>query len=165
MPSFLSYFNQGPLNYEEQTINWVKNLYAKLDALIEAETGLKTSHFLKFYENLDALVQRNFQGFSSPKGTLRPNWEAYTKMPIVPAPHMPAMMMDMFEERKPLMSFVSDHGIINRFYPDEKTIENSDMIVTTPDLPAVFDKQYHKGMDFENEKLLGEEKSGKYMFW
>lgn len=119
MPSFLSYFNQGPLNYEEQTINWVSDLYTKLDVLIEAETGLKTIHFLKFYENLDALVQRNFQGFSSPKGTLRPNWEVYTKMPIVPAPHMPAMMMDLFEERKPLMTFVADHGIINRFFPDE----------------------------------------------
>src|SRR5690606_32635580 len=27
MPSFLSYFNQGPLNFEEQVINWIKDLF------------------------------------------------------------------------------------------------------------------------------------------
>ena len=47
----------------------------------------------------------------------------------------------------------------------EKKIEKADRIVTTPDLPEIFDKQYNKGMGFENEKLLAEKKSGKYMFW
>ncbi|MEQ8477105.1 NERD domain-containing protein [Fulvivirga sp.] len=118
MPSFLSYFNQGPLNYEEQTINWIDGLYTKLDSIIEDETGLKTIHFLKFYENLDALIQKNFQGFT-PNGTLRPDWEVYTNMPVVPADHMPDFMMELFEERKPLMTYVADPGIINRFYPKE----------------------------------------------
>jgi len=124
MPSFLSYFNQGPLNYEEQTINWVNNLYSKLDSIIELETGLKTEHFLQFYDNIDALVQGNFQGFSSPNGKLRPNWEEYTKMKIVPADHMPAMMMKMFEEQKSMSTFMADHGIINRFYPQDIVSDN-----------------------------------------
>ena len=119
MPSFLSYFNQGPLNYEEQTISWVKDLYSQIDVTIENETGVKTADFLNFYNILDAFVQANFQGFSSPNGVLRPNWEDYTKMPIVPADNMPAMMMEMFEERKPLMTFMADHGIINRFKPED----------------------------------------------
>ena len=34
MPSFLSYFNQGPLNFEEQSISWISDLYQKLDAII-----------------------------------------------------------------------------------------------------------------------------------
>ena len=42
----------------------------------------------------------------------------------------------------------------------EKKIEKADRIVTTPDLPEIFDKQYNKGMGFENEKLLAEKKSG-----
>lgn len=47
MPSFLSYFNQGPLNFEEQTINWISDLYQKLDEIIESEIGLKTTDFLR----------------------------------------------------------------------------------------------------------------------
>jgi hypothetical protein len=119
MPSFLSYFNQGPLNYEEQTISWVKNLYSEIDETIEIETGVVTVDFINFYNNLDSLVQSNFQGFSSPNGVIRPDWENYTKMPVVPADNMPAIMMDMFEERRPLMTFVADHGIINRFKPED----------------------------------------------
>jgi hypothetical protein len=119
MPSFLSYFNQGPLNYEEQTISWVKNLYSKIDETIERETGVVTVDFINFYNNLDSLVQSNFQGFSSPNGVIRPDWENYTKMPVVPADNMPTIMMDMFEERRPLMTFMADHGIINRFKPED----------------------------------------------
>ncbi|GET28196.1 hypothetical protein [Prolixibacter sp. SD074] len=47
----------------------------------------------------------------------------------------------------------------------ENKIEKADTIVTTPDLPAIFDEQYNKGMGFDNEKLLKEKKSGKYIFW
>ncbi|CAI8301377.1 MAG: Uncharacterised protein [Bacteroidetes bacterium MED-G17] len=47
----------------------------------------------------------------------------------------------------------------------ERKIEKAEIFVTTPDLPAVFDEQYRKGMGFEKEKLLEEKKSGKYIFW
>jgi hypothetical protein len=119
MPSFLSYFNQGPLNYEEQTINWVRDLYSQLNAIIEASTGLKTDDFIQFYENLDKLHQSNFQSFSTKKETIRPDWKKYTKVEIVHAEGMPEMMLEMFEERLPLMTFVADHGIICRFFPEE----------------------------------------------
>jgi hypothetical protein len=46
----------------------------------------------------------------------------------------------------------------------ERKVEKADTIVTTPDLPEIFDQQYNKGMGFENEKLLAEKKSGKYIF-
>jgi hypothetical protein len=36
---------------------------------------------------------------------------------------------------------------------------------TTPDLAAIFDKQYYKEMGFKNEKYLMEKRSGKYIFW
>ncbi len=80
MPSFLAYFNQGPLNYEEQAINWVRDLYSQLDDIIKLEHGLKTDDFLKFYENIDALVQKKFQGYSSPKGEFKKEWLEYTKI-------------------------------------------------------------------------------------
>ena len=48
---------------------------------------------------------------------------------------------------------------------NEKMIDRSSKIVTTPDLVAVFDEQYNKVMGFENEKYLEEKKSGKFIFW
>lgn len=63
MPTFLSYFNQGPLNFEEQSISWISDLYQKLDAAIEAETGLKTKDFLLFYDKLDRWCEDNLQSF------------------------------------------------------------------------------------------------------
>jgi hypothetical protein len=48
---------------------------------------------------------------------------------------------------------------------NEKFVERADMIATTPDLAAIFDKQYNKEMGFKNEKYLMEKRSGKYIFW
>ena len=47
----------------------------------------------------------------------------------------------------------------------EKKIENMEIVSTTPDLPAIFDEQYKKGMGFKNERYFAEKKSGKYLFW
>lgn len=139
MPSFLSYFNQGPLNYEEQSINWVEKLYSNFDSIIESEIELSTNDFLVFYENLDTLVQRNFQGFTSTHVDLKANWEDYSNLSIVENPDVPETLLEemreMFEERKPMMTFMADHGIINRFYPDdliskELPIEKINNIIT-----------------------------------
>lgn len=128
MPSFLSYFNQGPLNYEEQTINWVRNLYSQLDTIIEKATSLKTEHFIQFYENIDALMQRNFQGFTSNRELLNPDWEKYTKLSVEPVDGIPNIMLDMFEERRPMMSYVADLGIINRFLPQDIVSDNLSLV-------------------------------------
>ena len=47
----------------------------------------------------------------------------------------------------------------------QKQIDRAGVIVTTPDLGELFDKQYHKTMGFKNEKYLHEKQSGKYLFW
>ena len=119
MPSFLSYFNQGPLNYEEQSINWVRDLFNQLDSIIEPGTGLKTEDFLQFYENLDTLVQKNFQSFSSNKANPRPNWGKYTKIKMGVVDEAPDFIKEIGEQRRSLYSFVADKGIIDRFYPSE----------------------------------------------
>lgn len=117
MPSFLSYFNQGPLNYEEQSINWITELYTTLDDVIEASIGLKTIDFINFYENLDALHQRNFQSFS-PKGELKLNWKDYTKLEMVnTAP--PELGFTPPESFWAMYHFVADQGMISRFYAKE----------------------------------------------
>jgi hypothetical protein len=123
MPSFLSYFNLGPLNYEEQIIDWVQKLYSQLDSIIESETGLITQDFIQFYENVDKLHQSNFQSFSN-KETLRTDWKKYTKLEIGHTDDMPEEMQEMFDERLPLMTFVADYGIICRFLPEDITSDN-----------------------------------------
>lgn len=119
MPSFLSYFNQGPLNYEEQAINWVKDLYSQLDETIEAETGVKTSDFIKFYNSLDDLVQRKFQGFGTRKDLIQDEWLSYTKIRMEYPDEVPDFIKKIGEENWPIHTFTADHGIINRFKPED----------------------------------------------
>ncbi|GET28194.1 hypothetical protein [Prolixibacter sp. SD074] len=119
MPSFLSYFNQGPLNYEEQTINWVNDLYSQIDETIVAETGVKTSDFIQFYNNLDDLVQRKFQGFGTRKDLFQDDWLTYTKIQMGVIDEAPEEIKKLGEERRPLYTFMADHGIINRFKPED----------------------------------------------
>lgn len=121
MPSFLSYFNQGPLNYEEQTINWTRDLFSQLDAIIEPAVGLKTEDFIQFYENLDQLNQKNFQSHSTKHEALRPDWNKYTKivMGFGEGDNVPDFVKEMGEKNLPLYTFMADHGIIDRFFPEE----------------------------------------------
>lgn len=119
MPSFLSYFNQGPLNYEEQTINWVEDLYSQLNDIIEPETGLKTEHFIEFYNNLDKLVQVNFQAHSTEGKTLRKDWDKYARLQVGTVEDAPDFIKEMGEKKRPLYTFIADPGITNRFYAEE----------------------------------------------
>lgn len=126
MPSFLSYFNQGPLNYEEQVINWTRDLFSPLDTIIEQSTGLKTEDFIQFYENLDKLHQTNFQAHSTNKDLLRSNWKSYTKIQMGVVDEAPDFIKEMGEQNAHLYSFMADHGMKDRFFPEE---------ITSPSLP------------------------------
>jgi hypothetical protein len=124
MPSFLSYFNQGPLNYEEQVINWIRDLFTSLDKTIENTTGVKTEDFIQFYENLDQLNQNNFRGHSTNKELLRPNWKDYTKIQMGVVDNAPDFIKEMGKQQEHLYYFMADHGIKDRFYPSELVSEN-----------------------------------------
>ncbi len=122
LPSFLSYFNQGPLNYEEQTINWTSDLYSQLDEIILKETKLKTIDFIQFYDNLDSYVQKNFGSFS-PKAEVRPDWKNYTKIEMVnTAPPELGYFPD--EQQWAMYHFIADQGMISRFLPSELVSDN-----------------------------------------
>lgn len=124
MPSFLSYFNQGPLNYEEQVINWLRDLYTPLDNIIESKTGVRTEDFIQFYENMDRLNHKNFQAHSNRTELLRPNWEKYTKIKMGVVENAPDFIKELGEQNKHLYTFMADHGIKDRFYPEEIVSEN-----------------------------------------
>ena len=118
-PSFFSYFNQGPLNYEEQVLNWTRDLFSPMDEIIEKSTSVRTENFIQFYENLDELNQNNFQGHGGRIDLLRPNWKAYTKIQMGVADDAPDFIKERGEQNAHVFSFMADHGMMDRFYPEE----------------------------------------------
>ncbi len=124
MPSFLSYFNQGPLNYEEQIINWITDLYLPFNSIIEEKIGVTTDTLITFYNVLDAYLQNNFRAIG-PKGiAMRPHWEKYTNLKPAPAPDMPSFFLANFEAQMPMMTYMMDKGIIDRFFPEDLVNES-----------------------------------------
>lgn len=117
MPTFLSYFNLGPLNYEEQIIEQIRGTYSTLDDVIAAKSGITTEEYLQFYDNLDAWCQYNFQslGLGSPQYPLRDNWRDYTNIEIGVVEEVPDEIKQMSIERAPMMTLVADPGIKYRF--------------------------------------------------
>lgn len=120
VPSFLTYFNQGPLNFEEQILNWVVDLYSTFDDYFLSEFGLLTDDFITFYENLDKLNQNNFQGHTTNNALLREGWENYTSIKSGMDENMPAFFKDSIPKDYLVMSkFMIDKGMKDRFYPNE----------------------------------------------
>jgi hypothetical protein len=118
VPSFLAYFNQGPMKFEEQPINWIAELYPPVDAVIREALGVTTADLLKFYDNLDKLHQSNFRKYTMVKTTFRPDWQKYTKVKVVNT--APPIMQHMFSESDMVMAhFMWDKGMADRFFPDE----------------------------------------------
>lgn len=118
MPSFLSYFNHGPLNFEEQSISWIKKVYTPMDSIINEQLGLTTVDFLAYYDNVDKWCNDNFKMFSltDPKEyPMRDNWKEYTNMPAVISDNAPELIRDNMAFLLPLMTFVRDYGIKTRF--------------------------------------------------
>jgi len=124
IPSFLSYFNVGPLNFEEQILNWVSELFSNFDDYLIVEHGLSTQDFINFYENLDKVVSDNFQGHSTNQDLLRENWADYTTIKS----GMDESIPDFFKEAMPkdfevMSKFMFDKGMKDRFYPSELVSE------------------------------------------
>ena len=124
VPSFLSYFNQGHLNYEEQMINWIQKLYIPLNATIQSELGVSTEDFINFYKNIDKLVQTNFRAHSTNPELLRDGWDKYTKLNGGVSENVPDFMKEYAKEFMPRSVFMADKGIVNRFKPEDIVSEN-----------------------------------------
>lgn len=126
MPSFLSYFNQGPLNFEEQSISWISDLYQKLDAIIETETGLKTMDFLHFYDNLDRWCEDNLNSFTNLEiSQIRSNWQEYTTLQLGVIDEAPEEIKILGKSHFPMYAFVADYGMKNRFKASD--LEDKDL--------------------------------------
>lgn len=117
MPTFLSYFNLGPLNFEEQVIEQICRTFTNLDDIIFAKTSLRTKEYLQFYDNLDVWCQYNFQslGIGGQKYPLRDNWKEYTNIEIGVINEVPEVIKQMNIEKVPRMTLITDPGIKYRF--------------------------------------------------
>lgn len=125
MPTFLSYFNLGPLNYEEQVIEEILGVYTKVDDFIYKTCGLLTSDFVKFYENLDSWCQYNFKSFNNPQVTpLRDNWQDYSDLKIEISDKAPFEVNELISssDYKAKYMFIIDPGIKYRFKPSDLAI-------------------------------------------
>lgn len=124
MPTFLSYFNLGPLNYEEQIIEQIRGTFTSLDDVIVAKTGLTTNEFLQFYENMDSWCQYNLQSLGAGLNDypLRDNWKDYTNLEIGCVDEAPDFVKEYYKERVPMLTLVADPGIKYRFKPVDMAI-------------------------------------------
>lgn len=116
MPSFLSYFNQGPLNYEEQKLNWIKDLYVDFDDQFFSQFGLKTSDFITFYNTLDYLIQDKFQAFTGNHHKFKPEWMELTDRKVIISEDIPSFLLHEQEKNLPLYQYIQDQGIMFRFH-------------------------------------------------
>lgn len=118
MPTFLSYFNLGPLNFEEQIIEQIRGTFTNLDDVLVSKTGVTTEEYLLFYENLDSWCQYNFQSLSlvSEKDyPLRPNWKDYTNLEVGTVDYVPEAIKAYGRKNQPMYTMVADPGIKYRF--------------------------------------------------
>ncbi|SHM19985.1 hypothetical protein [Myroides odoratimimus] len=58
MPAFLSYFNQGLLNFEEQTIERIFEYFKPFDTQIKENFGLSIEEFISIYNFIDELPNK-----------------------------------------------------------------------------------------------------------
>lgn len=156
IPSFLTYFNVGHLNFEEQIINWVVDLFTHFDEYLQDEHGLNTADFITFYDNLDKLVQTNFQGHTTNNDLLRENWAEYTSIESGYDESLPAFFRDSIPKEYEIRSkYMIDKGMKDRFYPKELVSDNLTLDKVNKILQFISVKRNEKGFTYYTETNPG----------
>lgn len=114
MPTFLSYFNQGPLNYEEQIIERVIDYFLPFDKEISNHFGIGVQDFIDIYNFIDKLPNEYLTDKINPKHRHQ-KWEDFCiemkekdLMPWEWNEHLPEYYKNVF-------SYISDNGITHRY--------------------------------------------------
>lgn len=114
MPTFLSYFNQGLLNYEEQTIERIEEYFNPFDTEISNHFGLTISEFIDIYNFIDK-VPNDFLNEKINKKEGQQTWEEFCdemqakgKLPFEWQEHMPQHFQDRF-------NWMYDKGKMQRY--------------------------------------------------
>jgi hypothetical protein len=114
MPTFLSYFNQGLLNYEEQIIERVSEYFTPLNAEIKNHFGLEVTDFIDIYNLIDK-VPNNFLMDKINKKEGSKSWDQICNemkeknlLPWEWQDHLPQPETDLF-------NWMHDNGMMLRF--------------------------------------------------
>lgn len=115
MPTFLSYFNQGLLNYEEQILERVIDYFEPFDKEILKEFGLTVSDFVDIYNFIDGVPNAYLmeeinptRGEESSEEFVGRMWDDKILHPNEWFNHMPSSIRNSF-------AFVADKGKMYRF--------------------------------------------------
>ncbi|RKS14703.1 hypothetical protein [Flavobacterium sp. 120] len=121
MPTFLSYFNQGQLNYEEQIIERVIDYFMPFNKEISNQFGIGVQDFIDIYNFIDTFPNEYLNEKINPKEGQQ-SWEDFCDemkqknlMPWEWNEHLP-------EHYKNLFSYISDNGQTHR-YSKQKLID------------------------------------------
>lgn len=61
LPVFDSHFDTTTVNFEEQEINKIRDLFSPLDDVIKSNTGLETNDFIEIYNTIDYTISENIK--------------------------------------------------------------------------------------------------------
>jgi len=61
LPVFDSHFDTTTVNFEEQEINKIRDLFVPFDSVIESKTGLKTNDFIEIFNTIDYTISANIK--------------------------------------------------------------------------------------------------------
>jgi hypothetical protein len=80
MPTFMNYFFNGPLSYQEQEIEKIERVFEHFENEINDEYGLSLSDFISFYDFINEQINSNLN--KSVKFFNPETWQAFTKQCI-----------------------------------------------------------------------------------
>ncbi len=114
MPTFLSYFNQGLLNYDEQIIARVEEYFTPFDKEITNHFGLSVRDFLEIYDFIDKLPNQFLMEKINKKEGQK-TWEEFCNEMMEKG-----LTPDKWQEHLPehydnLFNWMYDKGSMNRF--------------------------------------------------
>lgn len=114
MPSFLSYFNQGALNYEEQVIERIIDYFTPFNVEIKDHFGIEINEFIEIYNFIDSLPNK-FLNEKINRKEGQQSWEEFaqemTEKGLTPD-KWNEYLPDHFKE---LFGFIYDQGKMYRF--------------------------------------------------
>jgi hypothetical protein len=121
MPTFLSYFNQGPLNYEEQVIERITDYFGKFHNEITAHFGLTLRDFIDIYNLIDSFSNQYLMDKINPKPNDK-SWEDFCKEMIQKGVEPWDWQQHLPDNHKNFFEFMDDPGLMQRF-KKQKVVE------------------------------------------
>lgn len=118
MPTFLNYFNQGPLNFEEQVIERIEEYFQPFEKEIQHHFGITIGDFLDIYNFIHELGHNFLNNTIKPKNG-EPTWEEFAEEMFEKGIMPPDWNNYLPDHFKNLFEFVYDKGKMFRFKKDQ----------------------------------------------